>query len=108
VDVLRIKEESSFVLICGCYIFFISVGEPVKRKAFCLRKVDIPAAGDASKETHCTSATLGIVPSTVNTTVYNQERCQKLLCTMWQVLWSEEGLEITTISRPEESVDHMV
>jgi hypothetical protein len=69
VDVLRIKEESSFVLICGCYIFFISVGEQVKRKAFCIRKVDIPAAGDASKETHCTSATLGIVPSTVNTTV---------------------------------------
>jgi hypothetical protein len=31
--------------------------------------VDIPAPGDASKETRCTGATLGIVPSTVNTTV---------------------------------------
>jgi hypothetical protein len=69
VDVLRIKDESSFVLICGWYIFLISVGEPGKRKAFCIKKVDIPAPGDASKETCCTSATLGIVPSTVTTTV---------------------------------------
>jgi hypothetical protein len=68
VDVLRIREERGFVLICGCYIFFINVGEPGKRKAFCIQKVDIPAPGDA-KETCCTSATLGIVPSIMNTIV---------------------------------------
>jgi hypothetical protein len=44
------------------------VSEPGKRKPFCIQKVDIPTPGDASKETCCTSATLGIVPSTVNTT----------------------------------------
>ena len=44
------------------------MGKPGKRKAFCIQKVDITAPVDASKETRCTSATLGIVPSTVNTT----------------------------------------
>jgi hypothetical protein len=80
VNLLQIKQASSFVLICGCHPFFLTVSELEKRKASCIQEqVNILAPGDACKETHfALAATLGIVLSTLNNTVTNRkdtERC---------------------------------
>jgi hypothetical protein len=79
VTLLRIKLTSSFISISGCDSFFIMKCEPQKRKAISSEeKMDILAQVDANKETHVAlAARLGIVLSTLKTTVTNRKATKK-------------------------------
>jgi hypothetical protein len=78
-NLLQIKLANSFILISSCDSFFIMMSEPKKRKAFPIQdKMDILALADANKETHVAlAARLGIVRSTLNTTVRNRKDTEK-------------------------------
>ena len=69
-SLLRIKQASCSISICGCNVFFITVSEPEKRKAFCTEERWTFCPQEMPVRKHVALAgTLGISLSTLNTVV---------------------------------------